>query len=385
MRAAVLVCVLATVHGWKMPKSSLLEMSGIPKCEVPKDFVRLPQLVNDSKARGSQRLATDEEMNDPNFLADPYLHTVYFINLNKSLDRHESMLKQLNNSAYEYFNKTGTKYHYERFLAKNKTEAKGMVKSDYTVNKENPYAGAGTVATYLSHWHMLDKIAKFNDSRAVFIVLEDDAVLTDGWVDEVMCQIKQLPADWDLFKFGYWPLPSARWAYDHSCSGGIRQRAYNKYTCNQRAFALEWMGNLGYATRPQGARKAIEHLRQVPIMDVDGAMMPGCCVRNSTNVAQNVYVSRFNLIRHGKFRSVRIHGTPDFHDTMKAGTTPDLTKWGGNAESDDERETSYQARVRIIEASKRGDHVDTWMGPEEDVDSEKKEQDKVTALAGLGA
>lgn len=372
MRAAVLVCVLTTVNAWKMPKTSLLEMSGRPHCEIEKNFVRLPELVNDTKGRGSQRQATDAEMNDPNYLADPYLHTIYFINLDKSVDRKEFMLKQLNTTAHGY--------HAEKFAARNRSFAKLKLtpsnKQEYTVNKENRWAGTGTIATYLSHRHMLEKIAQHKDSRAVFIVLEDDAVLTDGWVEETMCQIKQLPADWDLFKFGYWPLPNARWAYDHSCSGGIRQRAYNKYTCNQRAFALEWMGNLGYAVRPAGAAKAIEHLREVPIMDVDGAMMPGCCVSNSTKVAQNVYVSRFNLVKHGKFHSVRLR------DTQKAGTVPDLSAF---SDEDDDRETSYQARVRLTEASKRGEGVDNWYPQEDEITDDKVEQDKVTALAGLGA
>jgi GR25 family glycosyltransferase involved in LPS biosynthesis len=308
---------------------------------------------------------------DKQYLAEPYLHTVYYINLEKSKDRGDHMEKQLE--------RTAPGVHAERFAARNKTDAKLLKdegKKFYSVNKEKQQAYGGTAATYLSHWYMLDTIAKHNDSRAVFVVLEDDAVLVDGWAEEVMCQIKQLPADWDLYKFGYWPLPSARWAYDHTCSGGLRQKAYNEYTCNQRSFALEWMGNLGYAVRPRGAQKAIEHLRQVPIMDVDGAMMPGCCVSNSSKVTQNVYVSRYSLVKHGKFHSVRLN------DKQVAGVTPDLSLF---SDGEDERETSYQARVRLTEAAKRGELASyTDESPDEDPD-DSKDDAKMTALAGLGA
>merc|ERR1719324_1467386 len=117
------------------------------------------------------------------------------------------------------------------------------------------------------------------------------------------------------------------------------------------------MGNLGLAMRPAGAAKAIEHLQQVPIMDVDGAMMPGCCVSNSTKVPQNVYVSRYSLVKHGKFHSVRLM------DKKVSGTAIDLSKFN----DDDDRESSYQARVRVTEAFKRGDYAS--YAPADDDDS----------------
>jgi len=369
MNAASLFCMLATAHAWKMPaKASLLEKpSGRPHCVVPPSYTRLPTQDVNSKWKGSQRVPTPIELQKKDYLAEPYLHTIYFINLERSADRKASMEKQLNNTAFGR--------HFERYPARTRADAKLMVKEKYTENKEKKYPGSGTAATYLSHWHMLEKISKFNDSRAVFIVLEDDAVLTDSWSDEVMCQIKLLPADWDLFKFGYWPLEGARWAHDHTCSGNVRQAKYNDYTCNQRNFALEWMGNLGYAVRPQGAAKAIEHLGQVPIMDVDGAMMPGSGITNSTKVPQNVYVSKYSLIKHGKFNSVRLK------DKLGVATAPDVEAFADVDNND--RETSYQARVRIGEAFKRGELSDFEEPKEDSVeDSDKKE---VKPLAGLGA
>merc|ERR550514_1969115 len=79
-------------------------------------------------------------------------------------------------------------------------------------------------------------------------------------------------------------------------------------------------------------------------------MMPGCCIKNSTLVAQNVYVSRYPLIHHGHFGSVRLN------DKKKSGVTADLTKL--QSEDDLNRETSYQARVRVSEAFKRGELAD---------------------------
>jgi GR25 family glycosyltransferase involved in LPS biosynthesis len=367
MRAATFFCALATAQAWKMPAGSLLEKPGRPHCEVPAGYKRQPTAGNDTKWKGSQRVPTEVELHRKGFLADPYLHTIYYINLEKSKDRADHMMQQLE--------RTASAYHAERYAARNKSEAKGLKKEMYTTNKERVQGGSGTVATYLSHRTMLDKIAQHKDENAVFVVLEDDAVLTDGWVEEVMCQIKLLPADWDLYKFGYWPLPGAQWAYDHTCSGNKRQKLYNEYTCNQRSFALEWMGNLGYAVRPAGARKALEHLGAVPVMDVDGAMMPGCCVSQSATVAQNIYVSRYTLVKHGKFHSVRLM------DKAMAGTAPNLTAF---SDADEDRESSYQARVRLTEAFKRGE-MESYAPHDSDVEESEDDKDKVTALAGLGA
>lgn len=386
MRVAALFCVLATAHAWKPPKTSLLEKP-LRKCEMPKNFKRLPTQQNDTKGRRSQRLPTELELKEKDYLAEPYLHTIYFINLDKSEDRAKHMEKQLNSSMWsEQLNRP--KYHYERFAAKNRSDAKMMDRKKYSVNTRSEHPGMGTVATYLSHWHALEKIATHPDKNAVFIVLEDDARLPDNWADEVMCQVKQLPADWDLFKFGYWPLPGARWAGDRTCSGSIRQKEYNEYTCNQRSFALEWMGNLGYAVRPNGAKTTLEHLREVPVMDVDGAMMPGCCIKNSTNVAQNVYVSRHSVIHHGNFGSVRLS-----NKLKVISTTSDLR----TLSNDDDRETSYEAYIRLSEAFKRGELAEyednsvdepkntvNYREVEVEVDN-SKDQDKVTSLAGLGA
>lgn len=366
MRAATFFCVLATAQAWKMPAGSLLEKPGRPHCEVPAGYVRQPTLLNDTKWKGSQHVPTEIEMHAKNYLAEPYIKTIFYINLNKSADRADHMLKQLN--------KTAPGYHAERFAAKNRSDAKNLDKKLYTTNKEHVQGASGTVATYLSHRAMLQHIAKQTEPNAVYFVLEDDAVLTEGWAEEAMCQIKLLPADWDLYKFGYWPLPGAQWAYDHTCSGNKRQKLYNQFSCNQRSFALEWMGNLGYAVRPAGARRALEHLHNVPIMDVDGAMMPGCCVSNSTLVTQNVYVSRYTLVKHGKFHSVRLM------DKQTAGTTVDLTAF---SDGEDDRETSYQARVRITEAYKRGDFA--AFAPQDDAEESDDDIDKVSALAGLGA
>jgi len=380
MRAATLFCILAAVDAWKMPpQASLLSKpSSYPRCTADISPIDRRATQPDSpKWHGSQRVPTELEMKHKDYLAEPYLHTIMYINLDRSADRKEHMTEQLQ--------RTAPGFQFERFAAKTRSDAKALDKVAYTKNKKNEWASEGTIATYMSHWHILEQISKHNDSRAVFFVLEDDASLPDGWAQEAMCQIKRLPADWDLYKFGYWPLDGARWAYDHTCSGNIRQAKYNNYTCNQRSFALEWMGNIGYAVRPQGAAKAIEHLNEVPIMDVDGAMMPGCCISNSSHVPQNVYISRWPLIKHGKFHSVRLM------DKLSAGTATDLT---AISDGTDDRESSYAARVRISEAYKRGELAKEYYEPkeakEQAVELEPKEiddleKDNVAALAGLGS
>merc|ERR1719217_1564801 len=82
-------------------------------------------------------------------------------------------------------------------------------------------------------------------------------------------------------------------------------------------------------------------------MDVDGAMMPGCCVSGSTTVPQNVYVSRFNLVKHGRFGSVRL--------TAK-GPAKALEEYDTRTEEEEDgRESSYAARQRISQSFLNGD------------------------------
>jgi len=342
---------------------SLLEQAGRSACVEPDaKFVRLPAQVPDKKGRASQRNATETEKSHKDFLAEPYLHTIFYINLDKSADRAASVEKQLKETA--------PGVHFERWKASNRTDAKKIDKLDYTISKEKQWPSDGTKATYLSHHHVMQHISEQTDPKAVYIVLEDDAALSKDWHKEVMCQIKRLPADWDLFKFGYWPMPTAKHAYSHTCSSGDRQGVYNEYSCVQRSFALEWMGNLGYALRPAGAKTALEHLRQVPVMDVDGAMMPGCCIKGSVAVPQNYFVSRYSLIKHGHFNSVRLM------DKQTSGVAQSL-------DSCDDRESSYQARVRLIEAFKRGE-MESFEPQGEEGDAEVDlEMERVQSLAGF--
>merc|ERR1719161_312433 len=125
-----------------------------------------------------------------------------------------------------------------------------------------------------------------------------------------MCQIKQLPADWDNFKFGYW-------GYRMEAAKGLAKVAYpgcpdqyNQYTCEQTGFNWNYMGNQGYATRPGGAKAMVQKLENTVMMDVDGALMPSSSSPNHY-LDPNTYVSKHTLIQHSwRHTSTRTNAVP---------------------------------------------------------------------------
>ena len=130
---------------------------------------------------------------------------IYYINLDKRVDRKEFMENQLQSFdiPYERFpavlverdellNKDG-KYHdvYTRFLHDH----------DYTKissSNKNFRHYRGSVGAYISVFSLVEKLVKENHKENV-LILQDDCVLKGGWYDvlESFVDTNELPKDFD--------------------------------------------------------------------------------------------------------------------------------------------------------------------------------------------
>eukprot|EP00746_Dinoflagellata_sp_MGD_P142135 gnl/MRDRNA2_/MRDRNA2_75125_c0_seq1.p1 gnl/MRDRNA2_/MRDRNA2_75125_c0~~gnl/MRDRNA2_/MRDRNA2_75125_c0_seq1.p1 ORF type:complete len:410 (-),score=65.37 gnl/MRDRNA2_/MRDRNA2_75125_c0_seq1:36-1265(-) len=302
-----------------------------PRCHVPDDFKR-------NTNPNAIRQPTQEQTSQADFYDEPHIAKLFYINLDVSSDRRkimENMLAELGNERlpYERWKATTveeamkkTKHHLHEFselgLAEHVDEPRKM----------------GTQAIYYSHHQLLthislQELSENFDPNAVYIILEDDVALGADTMKEVRCQLKMLPPDWDVFKFGYVGLymeqsehgsehPSKKkWQYPECPDFGHN---INNHTCYQADWNWNYMGNQAYAVRPQGAKRVIEHLRKRPIMDFDGALMPlaqdleigGWSTlkgwkKPGLALWLNTYVSKRNFVQHlgyklDRFKSDRL-------------------------------------------------------------------------------
>lgn len=322
---------MAKVDGQRKPKTTRA-------CEVPAGFVRK---VNPK----SHRQPTEEELSQPGFFDKPHIEKIFYINLDKSLNRKESIERNID-SAFP-----GVKY--ERWPATKKFQVGKIMKANISsfTNIGNQ-VGAGSQATYLSHHFLLQHIAMQTDPNAVFIIMEDDILLDrTGLMHSVECQLNMLPPEWDIFKFGYWGFRmeghTKKWGYPH-CDG----EQINDNTCHQEHFNWNYMGNQAYAVRPKGAANLIEHLKNIPVMDIDGAMMPGINwgKKYDKPLWPNTYVSKYNMVGHGSFASLRLKTAvaEEALDDVDEKTNKLLVQEAEDlANDEDGRETSAEAFERI--------------------------------------
>lgn len=323
----------------------------VDRCVVPMNFHRI---INPK----AHRVPTDEEKSRPGFYAAPHIEKIFYINLDKSIDRKASVEAEIQQGF------PGVKF--ERFRATTKGEAKLLAKDfeKYTSWRNSKgtgfgqYSDNGIQATYHSHRALLEKISKMPDPNAVYIIVEDDVHFKKNEVMEnVKCQIHMLPPEWDLFKFGYTGFlmkidQSLKDKYGYpGCTAGER---INEHTCHQEKFNWNWMGNQAYAVRPKGAAVLLEHLQKVPIMDVDGAMMPGVNYQKKGDplpVWPNTYVSKHNLVGHYGFKPDRTTAfkaavQEEALDEARVETTRKLIE-KENVPDEDSRETSSQEMARL--------------------------------------
>jgi GR25 family glycosyltransferase involved in LPS biosynthesis len=301
MNASLLLALALTVSGLdvasvKPPKEHLEKKKALGSgpgevCEIPPHFVRA---VNPKSTRNW------EDISGPVTLEEPQLKKIFYINLDKSVERKNETLENLDRQF------PGVPV--ERWRATGKGEAGNLLKDEEWHKKPRMGGtGIGSIATWFSHYFLMQHISEHKDPNAVFLIFEDDVMMKrPNLMQSVMCQIKQLPADWDLFKFGYWgyrmEVAQSKIGYPN-CGG----EQINPYTCYQKGFQWNYMGNQGYAVRPGGAKAIATKLALTPMMDVDGAMMPGG--KRSYYSHPNMYVSKHTLIQHSwRHTSTRTHG-----------------------------------------------------------------------------
>lgn len=253
------------------------------------------------KSLSPMRTVKKAEMDEPGYASEPKLKQIFYINQDRALKRNEAMERKLKPIE--------NKYDIERFPAIKPQEARQIDLKQYSTGHKNQEVTGKKLATYFSHWLVLKEIANQTKNNAsdhtdVYFVLEDDVEFKrKDWAEQVMCHISKLPADWDMYKFGYWDEVSQ----ERSGSCGIKREGtkyqnlvdYNQYSCFQQTTNVDtqqWMGNQGYAIRPSGARVMLEHLAHMPVMDVDGAMMPHG--ESQKKYAPNNYYARETLLGH---------------------------------------------------------------------------------------
>merc|ERR1719198_1042 len=116
---------------------------------------------------------------------------------------------------------------------------------------------------------------------------------------------------------------------------------------------MNFMGNQGYAVNPAGAKKMLEHLYDMPVFDIDGAMMPGQSWNgHGSKIDANYYVSTHTYLRHeqsygservrengGHFRSIQCDVEEKKDMCMEEEEQND-------PEDEDGRESDFAARQR---------------------------------------
>jgi GR25 family glycosyltransferase involved in LPS biosynthesis len=238
-------------------------------------------------------------MKSPGYGGEPQLKQIFFINQDRAVKRNAAMEKKLKPIA--------NKYEIERFPAVKPQEARALDIKQYSTGYKNKEVTGKKLATYFSHWLILKHIANqtkgnASDHTDVYFVLEDDIEFKKrDWAEQVMCHISKLPADWDLYKFGYWDEVSKERGGSCGTRKGTKYETlveHNQYSCFQQTANVDtqqWMGNQGYAITPSGSQHMLTHLAHMPVMDVDGAMMPHGGQRR---YAPNNYYAKETMLGH---------------------------------------------------------------------------------------
>ena len=122
---------------------------------------------------------------------------IFVVSLNRSLDRHEHLKKELAGLKYEIiWGVDGQDYTVEQMKSESLYDENKAVR----VSRRRKKMKASTIACAISHRQICEKIVEENIENA--LVLEDDVKIlqtksTQGFNSD-------LPANWDLIYLGYW-------------------------------------------------------------------------------------------------------------------------------------------------------------------------------------
>jgi len=131
----------------------------------------------------------------------------------------------------------------------------------------------GTVGVYLSHADLMSHIGKhYNTSDNLVVIMEDDAQLTKSWEKGLLQSVKTLPADWDIARFVFWGGKRCQDAVPHPTIEGGKGDWYEARGPDTIGETNMYAGNQAYIVRPKSIPYIMATLRDMPVMDIDGAL-----------------------------------------------------------------------------------------------------------------
>jgi len=128
----------------------------------------------------------------------------------------------------------------------------------------------GTTGVYLSHADLMLHIGKhYNTSDNMVVIMEDDAQLSKGWEKNLLQSVKSLPEDWDIARFVFWGGKRCQDAVPHKTNLTEWYEARGPDTVGETNM---YAGNQAYIVRPKSIPYILATLRDMPVMDIDGAL-----------------------------------------------------------------------------------------------------------------
>jgi len=171
--------------------------------------------------------------------------TVYYINLDRSQDRLENMLKQ----------EKKTKLVFKRITAIDGKELSHQDKKEQCTAFARYFCTPSIIGCFLSHRKAWQEIAK---SGAPGVVLEDDCVLRKDFserVREILDEINVKEPDWDFIYFGSFSLGMAHIFKDVKTKLRYKSKTYH--------VPKQPLGFHCYMISPNGANKMINVFKKV--------------------------------------------------------------------------------------------------------------------------
>ena len=183
---------------------------------------------------------------------------IFVISLNDASERQAHMVKQLQGIPFQFSPATNGKRltQAEQILCdqlQNNQPSDKYQRRLQKIAQSYPALLPGEIGCYLSHYQLLQKIARAKIDIAV--ILEDDIILQNGW-HFILEQLKNCNYQWDMVRL---------------C--GLRKRRFTKLTALNNDYDLVKLHNVacgtqGYVVNAQGAEKLCQ-LLEMMLMPVD--------------------------------------------------------------------------------------------------------------------
>merc|ERR1719387_372231 len=195
------------------------------------------------------------------------IQRVYYIN-DADKARNDFMQKQMTKASLGIH---ANDIPFERFRATPASQVQGKYETTFSNGKIASYVASysdaakyHTVANYLSHAKLLEKIGEeIYDDRPI-LILEDDAQLKEHWMTSVDSAFETMPEDWDILKIGYW---GGKKDEDHVDRANVHR------ACCYSDPGDHYQGNQAYLVKPSAIPKIMKALKKRPVADFDKVML----------------------------------------------------------------------------------------------------------------